>query len=189
VFAVIRSIVWSACSRREGATAAESRAADGEERWLLAVELLSMNSGLEPSAIRQQAPTCCSNCLVALGKNHEPGSWAGIRVAAIRALDCLEDSQMVSKRKFRPMRRKRTRAIADRGVYGEGSYEGTRTYNAATRRFVTSGRVDEAARDAAPRDADEARSIAEAEQVGARRAKGEDPAVRRGGRARGKRPA
>ena len=76
--------------------------------------------------------------------------------------------------------------VADRGVHGEGSYEGTRTYNAATRRFVASGRVDDAARRAAPRDAAEAKSIEQAEQAGAGRAKGEDPAIASRPRARAK---
>ncbi len=32
-------------------------------------------------------------------------------------------------------------------VYGEGNYKATREYNAATKKFVESGRVDAAARD------------------------------------------
>ena len=58
-------------------------------------------------------------------------------------------------------------AISERGVHGEGNYEATRAYNATTRRFVTSGRVEEAARSAAPRDDREARSMEQAEQAGA----------------------
>lgn len=69
------------------------------------------------------------------------------------------------------------KAVAERGVHGEGSYEGTRDYNAATRRFVKSGRVEGAARAAAPRDPAEAKAIEQAEQDGARRARGEDPQV------------
>ena len=84
------------------------------------------------------------------------------------------------KRSVRTTRRKASPPIAAGGVEGEGSYEGTRRYNAATRRFVESGRVDEAARRAAPRDADEANSIARAERAGAARAKEEDPAITRG---------
>ena len=80
-------------------------------------------------------------------------------------------------------RRKTQKAISERGVHGEGNYAATRAYNKATRRFVASGRVDEAARGAAPRDEEEARSMAQAEQAGAERSKGEDPAVT-GGRSR-----
>lgn len=88
------------------------------------------------------------------------------------------------KRSVLTRRRKAPQAIAERGVHGEGSYEGTRDYNTATRRFVESGRVDAAARRAAPRDADEAKSIERAEREGAARAKGEDPAVTGGRRSR-----
>ena len=84
------------------------------------------------------------------------------------------------KRSVLSTRRKASPPIAPRGVEGEGSYEGTRRYNAATRRFVESGRVDEAARRAAPCDADEAKSIERAERAGAARAKGEDPALNKG---------
>ena len=97
---------------------------------------------------------------------------------------------MVSKRSILSLvRRKTQKAISERGVHGEGNYEATRAYNAATRRFVTSGRVDEAARSAAPRDDREARSMEQAEQAGAERSKGEDPAVtREQSRTRRKRP-
>ena len=36
-------------------------------------------------------------------------------------------------------------------VEGEGSYTGTKDYNKRTKKFVESGKVDEAARDAEPR--------------------------------------
>ena len=93
------------------------------------------------------------------------------------------------KRSVPTTRRKAPPPIAAGGVEGEGSYEGTRRYNAATRRFVESGRVDDAARRAAPRDADEAKSMKRAERAGAARAKGEDPALTKGPlRTSGKRP-
>jgi hypothetical protein len=38
-----------------------------------------------------------------------------------------------------------------RNVYGEGNYEASRKYEEATRKFIESGRVDEAARAAAPK--------------------------------------
>jgi len=84
------------------------------------------------------------------------------------------------KRSVLTARRKAQQPIAEHGVQGEGNYESTRNYNAATRRFVESGRVDEAARRAAPRDAKEAKSIEQAERAGAARAKEEDPAVTHG---------
>jgi len=63
-------------------------------------------------------------------------------------------------------------------VLGEGNYEATRKYNEGLRRFIRSGRVGQAARDAAPTtDADELQ-MAAAETEGKRRAKEEDPALK-----------
>lgn len=63
-------------------------------------------------------------------------------------------------------------------VYGEGNYQATREYNAATRKFVKSGRVDAAARNAAPRSPKEAHEMQEAEQAALLRAKDNPPPVR-----------
>lgn len=63
-------------------------------------------------------------------------------------------------------------------VHGEGNYKASRQYNKATKRFVESGRVEEAARDAEPVDPREAADMEHAEAEGRRRAKKEDPAVR-----------
>lgn len=60
-------------------------------------------------------------------------------------------------------------------VHGEGNYEATRLYNAATKKFVESGKVDEAARDAAPRSPEEDRQMKQAEQAALLRAKGSRP--------------
>lgn len=68
--------------------------------------------------------------------------------------------------------------------YGEGNYKASREYNKATKTFVESGRVDEAAREAAPDSEAEAMEMANAEAEGRRRAKEEDPALRRGGEKR-----
>ena len=62
-------------------------------------------------------------------------------------------------------------------VHGEGNYEATRKYNEATKKFVASGKVDQAARDAAPRDAGEATEMKQAEQAALLRAK-ESPPVK-----------
>ena len=56
-------------------------------------------------------------------------------------------------------------------VYGEGNYEATRQYNAATKKFVQSGRVEQSARDAAPRSQQEAQEMKDAEQAALLRAK------------------
>ena len=63
-------------------------------------------------------------------------------------------------------------------VEGEGSYTGTKDYNKRTKKFVDSGKVAEAANDAAPKSEQEAREMQEAERAGKQHIKGEDPAVR-----------
>ena len=64
-------------------------------------------------------------------------------------------------------------------VYGEGNYAASKQYNDATRRFVQSGRVDEAARNAAPQSDADALQMQAAEAEGKRHAKEEDPALNR----------
>ena len=82
---------------------------------------------------------------------------------------------MAATRKPRGARGKRDEPIANRGVYGEGNYRASREYNDATREFVASGRVAEAARRAAPSSPGEAASLERAERAGKSRAKGENP--------------
>lgn len=60
-------------------------------------------------------------------------------------------------------------------VHGEGNYAASRQYNEATRRFVESGRVEEAARDAAPANEKEAAEMRQAEQAALLRAKEAPP--------------
>jgi hypothetical protein len=67
------------------------------------------------------------------------------------------------------------------GVEGEGSYTGSKIYNERTRKFVESGKVDEAARKAKPESELEAAKMKEAEKIGRGHAKGEDPALRSSG--------
>ena len=63
-------------------------------------------------------------------------------------------------------------------VEGEGSYSGTQDYNERTRKFMEQGKVDEAARRAAPQGEQEKQAMQKAERVGKQRAKGEDPALK-----------
>lgn len=58
--------------------------------------------------------------------------------------------------------------------HGEGNYKATRDYNEATKRFVESGKVDEAAQKAQPKNAEEEQQMQEAEKIGKRHSKGED---------------
>jgi hypothetical protein len=64
-------------------------------------------------------------------------------------------------------------------VHGEGNYDASRQYNDATKRFVSSGKVDKAAHDAAPASDAEALQLAAAEAEGRSRAKEEDPMLTR----------
>ena len=63
--------------------------------------------------------------------------------------------------------------------HGEGNYKASRQYNEATKKFVDSGRVEGAARDAEPDSDSEAVQMANAEAEGRSRAKEEDPALHR----------
>ena len=58
--------------------------------------------------------------------------------------------------------------------HGEGNYKATRDYNDATKKFIDSGKVDEAAEKSKPKSADEARQMTQAEQEGKSHSKGED---------------
>ena len=60
---------------------------------------------------------------------------------------------------------------------GEGNREAARRFNEGQHRFVESGKVAKAAKEAAPGNAAEASELERAEQVGRSHAKGEDPTV------------
>jgi hypothetical protein len=57
------------------------------------------------------------------------------------------------------------------GVEGEGSYTGSKDYNNRTKKFIDSGKVDEAARGAEPKSEEEKRAMEKAERTGKQRAK------------------
>jgi len=60
---------------------------------------------------------------------------------------------------------------------GEGDRESARRFNEDEQKFVQSGRVTEAARQAAPRDANEQQQMQQAEEAAKAHAKDEDPTV------------
>jgi hypothetical protein len=64
-------------------------------------------------------------------------------------------------------------------VQGEGDYEATRRYRKRTEEYLNNNDVKKAAVRAKPRSRQEAESMAAAEAAGKKRAKGEDPALRR----------
>jgi hypothetical protein len=63
-------------------------------------------------------------------------------------------------------------------VEGEGSYTASKDYNERTKKFVDSGKVEQAANDAKPKSEQEAREMEKAERVGKKHIKEEDPALR-----------
>jgi hypothetical protein len=64
-----------------------------------------------------------------------------------------------------------------KAMQGEGNYEAARKFDEDERKFVESGKVDAAARAAAPRSEAERQQMLAAEREGKSRAKGEDPAL------------
>ena len=56
-------------------------------------------------------------------------------------------------------------------VEGEGSYSATKDYNQRTKKFIDSGKVEEAARDAEPQSEQEKQEMENAERTGKQRAK------------------
>jgi hypothetical protein len=56
-------------------------------------------------------------------------------------------------------------------VEGEGSYSGSKDYNERTKKFVDSGKVDDAARNAEPQSEEEKHAMQKAERIGKKHAK------------------
>jgi len=64
-------------------------------------------------------------------------------------------------------------------VQGEGDYEASRRYRKRTAEYLQNNDVEKAAVRAAPQSPAEAEELKAAEAAGKKRAKGEDPALRR----------
>lgn len=64
-------------------------------------------------------------------------------------------------------------------VHGEGNYEATRGYNQRTKDYLENADVEADARRAEPGDEAEESQLEQAERAGKRRAKDEDPALRK----------
>ena len=56
-------------------------------------------------------------------------------------------------------------------VEGEGSYTGTKDYNKRTKKFIQSGKVEQAPKDAEPKSEQEAREMQKAERIGKQHAR------------------
>jgi hypothetical protein len=61
-------------------------------------------------------------------------------------------------------------------VHGEGNYKAAKEFDDAQKAFVQSGRVDEAARKAAPKSKAEAEELIRAEELAKSRSKDRNPA-------------
>ena len=61
--------------------------------------------------------------------------------------------------------------MADKDLQGEGNYDAARRHRESAEKFVKSGAVEHAAREAAPHNIDEAREMRDAEQAGKSHAK------------------
>lgn len=61
-------------------------------------------------------------------------------------------------------------------IQGEGDYQADQRYTESAQKFVKSGKVADAAKNAAPASAAEQAELKHAEKVGASHSKGEDPA-------------
>ena len=64
-------------------------------------------------------------------------------------------------------------------VQGEGNYQAARRHRASVEKFVKSGQVEEAAREAEPKTPVDEVEMFDAERLGESRSKGEDPALER----------
>jgi len=64
-------------------------------------------------------------------------------------------------------------------LQGEGNYDAAREFDQAEEKFVKSGKVEQAARDAEPKNEKEKQEIERAEEQAREHAKGEDPQLER----------
>jgi len=64
-------------------------------------------------------------------------------------------------------------------LQGEGNYDAAREFDQAEEKFVKSGKVEQAARDAEPKNQKEKQEIERAEQEARRHAKDEDPQLKK----------
>ena len=71
------------------------------------------------------------------------------------------------------------RPVTRSKVQGEGDYEASRRYRKRTQEYLQNNDVEKAAVRAAQKTRREAESMSAAEAAGKKRAKGEDPALRR----------
>ena len=70
-----------------------------------------------------------------------------------------------------PQQKRATTSSQNNEMQGEGNYTAAKEYDEATQAFIKSGKVKDAAKNAAPKNANEAREMLEAEEKGRAHAK------------------
>ena len=70
-------------------------------------------------------------------------------------------------------------ASKSKDLQGEGNYDAAKEFDQAEEKFVKSGKVEQAARDAEPKNIQEQKELERAEEEGMKRAKDEDPQLKR----------
>ncbi len=108
-----------------------------------------------------------------------PSTSVGRLVGFVKALASGDDSALGRHQRLQLGEPPQSVGREAPNIYGEGNYAASREYNDATRQFVRAGRVEDAAKAAAPADADEAADLQRAEEIGKSHAKEEDPQLQR----------
>jgi hypothetical protein len=152
-------------SEMAGVVTTDGEVAVGTGRSMTRVQAVAASAALTSAMVAFMSVLLKQVALAPTGSTASPGPGAGMPLAAFGAVT----------RKGDTMDRKQT----DKNqVEGEGSYTGSKDYNERTQKFVDSGKVDEAARNARPQSEEERQAMQKAERVGKERAKDEDPALR-----------
>jgi hypothetical protein len=85
-----------------------------------------------------------------------------------------------SQQRYAPDNQESTTKMAEQKNEGEGNHTAAREYNKAQQDFAKSGKVDQAAKDAARAvDGPEAADLKKAEAIGKSHAHGEDPQLKK----------
>jgi hypothetical protein len=97
--------------------------------------------------------------------------WLVRRPSWRRVLDRRQEHTMKQRESADPAKKKEDTIDSNAPLQGEGNYTAGRRYDKAQQEFAKSGRVDEAAREAAPESEDEREAMKKAEEEGRRHAR------------------
>lgn len=153
------------------------KAADGEPLVMDRAVTGFANSEERAAGLADVVPFLVANMLAAQGARYSKvADWQPYVVADGDLITGQNpaSSAPAAQALLERLRARKPGAAAGRTLQGEGNYEAARRHRESLRDFVESGRVEAAARDAAPKTAQEAQGLRDAERVGASHAKGED---------------